>query len=426
MVFAHGIGGAQDLPIPAALAMAGAGAALAVSFIVLALAWRTPASTPRTDGRPLPARLAAVLDARRVRVGAAGARPALHGVRRVGGVAGPDLLVNPTFGVVYVLLWVGLVPASLLFGRSSGRSTRCAPCTCCSAGRTGGDPEQGVVDAAALGRLLAGRARPVRVRLAGAGLPAPDLPVAGPALVRGLRRGRARRRARCSAPGGSSGPTRSRCTPRWSASCPRSAARADGVLVVRSPLAQPRRRRRRCPAWSRWSSVLFGSTAFDSFKDSPSWLGFVQSSSVDAILLNFAALLVFCRRGRLTFTAATMATGVERGHPAAPTLPALFAHSVVPIVVGYVVAHYLSYFVEVGQQTLVQLSDPLGTGANYLGTADWRDQLLAITRTRRCSPGSRCSRSSPATCSASSRRTTGRSSCCRSGTSSPASCRCCS
>ena len=43
-----------------------------------------------------------------------------------------------------------------------------------------------------------------------------------------------------------------------------------------------------------------------------------------------------------------------------------------PIVVGYVVAHYLSYFLETGQQTLVQLSDPLGTGANLLGTADWQ------------------------------------------------------
>ena len=43
-----------------------------------------------------------------------------------------------------------------------------------------------------------------------------------------------------------------------------------------------------------------------------------------------------------------------------------------PIVVGYVVAHYLSYLLETGQQTLVQLSDPLGTGANLLGTADWQ------------------------------------------------------
>ena len=65
-----------------------------------------------------------------------------------------------------------------------------------------------------------------------------------------------------------------------------------------------------------------------------------------------------------------MATGV---HEAASrgALPDLFAHSVVPIVVGYVVAHYLSYFVEVGQQTLVLLSDPMSNGSNLLGTADW-------------------------------------------------------
>ena len=61
MVSAHGIGGAADLPIPAEFAIAGAGAALAVSFIVLALAWRTPRFHSATAGRPLP-RLQAVVD----------------------------------------------------------------------------------------------------------------------------------------------------------------------------------------------------------------------------------------------------------------------------------------------------------------------------------------------------------------------------
>jgi len=72
----------------------------------------------------------------------------------------------------------------------------------------------------------------------------------------------------------------------------------------------------------------------------------------------------------VTFSAATMATGVQEEF-GRRTLPDRFAHSVVPIIVGYVVAHYLSYFVEVGQQTVVQLSDPLGKGWNLLGTADW-------------------------------------------------------
>ena len=52
------------------------------------------------------------------------------------------------------------------------------------------------------------------------------------------------------------------------------------------------------------------------------------------------------------------------------TLPDLFAHSVVPIIVGYIVAHYLTYLVEYGQTTLVQLSDPFSRGDDYLGTAD--------------------------------------------------------
>ena len=51
-------------------------------------------------------------------------------------------------------------------------------------------------------------------------------------------------------------------------------------------------------------------------------------------------------------------------------LPNLFAHSVVPIVVGYVIAHYLSYLVEVGQLTLIQLSDPFSNGSNLLGTGN--------------------------------------------------------
>jgi len=62
MVFAHGIGGAKDLPIPAEYAMAGAGAALAVSFIVLALAWRKPRFDAATQGRPVPAWLASLVD----------------------------------------------------------------------------------------------------------------------------------------------------------------------------------------------------------------------------------------------------------------------------------------------------------------------------------------------------------------------------
>ena len=69
-----------------------------------------------------------------------------------------------------------------------------------------------------------------------------------------------------------------------------------------------------------------------------------------------------------------MSTGVERTGPDAvrrTALPDLLAHSVIPIIVGYMTAHYLSYLVEQGQVTIIQLSDPMVRGDNLLGTADW-------------------------------------------------------
>ena len=57
----HGIGGAKDLPISPELAISGAVAALTISFIVLALAWRTPRYDAATDGRPAPAALSTLI-----------------------------------------------------------------------------------------------------------------------------------------------------------------------------------------------------------------------------------------------------------------------------------------------------------------------------------------------------------------------------
>ena len=76
-VFAHGIGGSKDLPIPLELTIAGAVAALTVSFTVLAVAWRTPRydDDDRT-GRPAPAWLARIVDSRPWFVVLAGVRHA--------------------------------------------------------------------------------------------------------------------------------------------------------------------------------------------------------------------------------------------------------------------------------------------------------------------------------------------------------------
>ena len=54
-------------------------------------------------------------------------------------------------------------------------------------------------------------------------------------------------------------------------------------------------------------------------------------------------------------------SGRRAGLPAARSAGE-FAHTLIPIVMGYLVAHYWSLLVVIGQQTVIQLSDPLGTG----------------------------------------------------------------
>ncbi len=148
----------------------------------------------------------------------------------------------------------------------------------------------------------------------------------------------------------------------------------DGArLVVRSPLANlatvvPR------PGLVAVVATLFGSTAFDTYKDTLSWQQILSDVGLDNRLTNTAALLVFCLIVGVSFTVAAMSTGVETTGPKAVRrrdLPNLLAHSVIPIIVGYMTAHYLSYFIEQGQNTIIQLSDPMVRGDNLLGTANF-------------------------------------------------------
>jgi hypothetical protein len=64
-------------------------------------------------------------------------------------------------------------------------------------------------------------------------------------------------------------------------------------------------------------------------------------------------------------------------HPVA----ARFAHSLVPIVFAYLVAHYFSFMLIEGQVGLSRISDPLGRGWNLFGTAGWTVNLALLSAT---------------------------------------------
>ena len=50
--------------------------------------------------------------------------------------------------------------------------------------------------------------------------------------------------------------------------------------------------------------------------------------------------------------------------------PRLMVGSLLPIVLGYVVAHYATLFIVEGQRTAINFSDPLGRGWNVFGSAE--------------------------------------------------------
>lgn len=365
IILTHGIGGAKDLPISPVLAIAGAVAALTISFTVLAVAWREP-RYERPTGEPAPAWLARVVDSSAWTVSLRVVGLALFGYTLWVAFFGPDLLTNPIFAMFYILLWVGLVPASLLLGpvwkaisptRTLSRGVALLARTDAETGLLGYPAPWGYWPGAVglfafvwtelvsprpdeLGTIQLWIGVYVAVMLIGGALAGQQFHEhADPFEVYSTLV------ARMSV---------------W--------GRRDGQLVVRSPLANlattpPR------PGLVAVVSVLFGSTAYDSFKESPQWLSFIQSAERPFLLSNLA-LLGFCLGVGAIFAAGTMATGV--GPEIRRTrLPALFAHSVAPIVIGYVVAHYLSYLVIGGQNALIQMSDPMSTGADLFGTADW-------------------------------------------------------
>ncbi len=114
-VLAHGVGGSTDLPIPYTYALIGAAWALTFTFAVVAFAWRKPRFDPTKPGRPLPRWVTTATDAP-----VTGWALAAAGLLFAAWVTMAALFGrhddNPLPGAFYVLLWVGLVAASLAVG----------------------------------------------------------------------------------------------------------------------------------------------------------------------------------------------------------------------------------------------------------------------------------------------------------------------
>ncbi|HME17302.1 MAG TPA: hypothetical protein VKG83_18000 [Mycobacterium sp.] len=376
VVLAHGLGGSSDLPVPYAYSVIGAAWALTFTFALVAFAWRRPRFDPLKPGHPLPSAMTALVDSRLTR-GVAATAALLFAVWVVlAGLWGPQTQANALLGVFYVLLWVGLMAVSLLFG-----------------------PVWRVISPVRTVYVLLQRITPQS--LSRARLSYPEGWGYRPAAV-GLF---AFVWMELASPNPASLPWVKSwlliyvvvllggawlCGQRWF-------ARVDpfGVYSMVVSRLSPFRRN---PATRRIAignpfdhllslpirpgvvallAVLLGSTAFDSFSSSVTWRNFadglakaihVVPVAVSLSALRTIGLLVFAAVVATTFSLAARATGgIDREQRRA--LPGQMAHSLIPIVVGYIFAHYLSYLVERGQQAVFALADPLGRGWNLLGLA---------------------------------------------------------
>lgn len=373
VVFAHGIVGRADLPIPATLFGVAAAVVLVVSFVALASGWTRPRleAARERPWLPLPRAVDAALGVLGV---------VLFAVTVYAGLAGTDTETEnlaPT--AVYVAFWVGVPVASLLLGdvfrllspwRAVGRATGAVVARLAGPEvteplpypkRLGRWPAVAALALFAFMELCWGDGRDPQV-LAVAALLYFVVQLVGMGLYgveTWLRNG--------DAFGVLFG---------LFASLAPVGRRADGRLTLRVPLAG-------APGLARPAGtvalvcVAIGSTIFDGAKEGPLFSGAIPElqeagtalglSLGAALQATFAVLLAVC----VAFVALVYAVGV-RGMPrvASLRLGRSFVHTLVPIVAAYFVAHYFSLLAYSGQSLWRLASDPLGDGSDLLGGAD--------------------------------------------------------
>jgi hypothetical protein len=378
---AHGLVGRTDLPIPDWLFTWGATAVLVVSFVALAALWPSP---KLQDGgwRPVPGGLSRTLLSRPVEIVCGAIGVAFLVLTVYSGFAGKQTVTAnwaPTF--VYVGFWLGFVPLSVIFGdvfrafnpwRAIGRTTGWlfkrvmpdVPEPLEYPRRLGYWPAAVGLTAFAWLELIAnGGDKPSNVALAAciySGVTFVAMAIFG--TERWVERGEAF---------GVYFGLFARLSP---------FERRDGQLGLRKPLA----------GLSTWPvepgavallAVMIGTVSFDGLsagkpfndfiRDPVFWfrddLGFGPSRAL-TIVYAVSMLLAVAVAAGFYWLGISGARSVDRRQRTAD-LARSFVHTLVPIALAYVAAHYVSYLLLQGQALAFLASDPLGEGSDLFGTA---------------------------------------------------------
>jgi hypothetical protein len=372
---AHGLAGRADLPIPVYLFGWGAAVVLVLSFAGLALLWPEPRLQKPTRRKLW--RVPRWVDPL---CGAIGIF--LFGLVVYSGLAGTSTATSnftPTF--VYVIFWVGLVPASVLFGdifrafnpwRALARATafvaewmnaKPLPAALPYPRRLGRWPAVlGILGFAWLELVYPQKADPATLALLAIAYASVQL--VGMALY-GIDRWSKR---------GDAFGVYFNLFSRLSIF-----ERRDGVLHRRTPLAGVTALEL-VPGTVPLLAVMIGTTSFDGFSSTSTWqsisphlesffhdIGAGRTLSTE-ISFSLGLGFMVCLIGGAYRVGIN---GMQRvgDRFSSRLLRGRFVHSFVPIAVAYILAHYFSLLVYQGQAIYALASDPLGHGSNLFGTA---------------------------------------------------------
>jgi hypothetical protein len=382
ILIAHGLVARSDLPIPEWLFGWAAAMVLVVSFVALAILWPEP-KLERDSWRSLPYWVGQALTSRPVEIVCGSVGAFLLGLviyTGLEGVQSPTANFAPTF--IYVAFWLGLVPLSVLFGdvfrafnpwRAVGRGVAWAariaargelPAPLAYPDKLGRWPAAaGIFCFAAIELVAANGDRPENLAIAT--LVYSALTFIGMALF-GVERWCDRGEA---------------FSVYYNLFSRISPVETRGRRVgLRKPLsglaALP-------PAAGTvlLLAVMIGSVTFDGASEAKPWtsispdiaqffqdLGLSPQNSLElAFLIGLIAAILlvytFYRLGVLG--AKSVGGGFTAGQ-----LANAFVHSLVPIALAYVAAHYFTLLLFQGQALAYLISDPLGDGSDIFGTAD--------------------------------------------------------
>ena len=362
----HGIGGREDLPVPLWLAIYSAGAAVAVSFFALAAFWSRP-RFEQNGGRPLGA-LTRLVDSRGTRVVLKFAGLAALGLLLGAAWFGdPEPSRNPAPTWLYVWIWVGIIPLSLL----CGPIWRLANPLRTIAGLVRRTSYRKLPDRVAYWPAVAGLAVFLWLELVYLGGSEP-LVVAVAVTVYAIVN---------VAAGIVYGPVWYTTGDSFEVYAEVLARLgpigrgANGQLVVRNPLAglatMPQR-----PGIVGLLCLLLGSTAFDGISRWSAWSRRTgELSRPQHLVVYTLGLVISVAIVTGLFLLAARTTGAAQTRPGgigAAGLPGAFVHSLVPIAIGYAVAHYFSFALFQGQEGWLLATDPFGRGWDLLGTSGTR------------------------------------------------------